>query len=268
MVEISWDELLLLVDAGRPVSYKEESISYTVYVADGINVYFSEISKTKGNDSLKRSQFNSKIKNRAKGVASSVDHGPNLLTSLSQIKASIDAIPSGITALESQPSPSYSYSAGIASYSVANSATDVFIISGSSTKVVKIKKIGISFNVNPTVSIPDTSEISLVKRSSVNAMNGFTALSKVPHDSLFPESNVTVGYYESNPSSLGTSVGVIRCRRLTAPDQDTTFQIPFIEWSFENHIVLRSMTELLAVNYNGNTLTTDSNSIYVEWEES
>lgn len=158
------------------------------------------------------------------------------------------------------------YSTSVVQFSAASSATDIFTISGSSRRVIKVRKISITLSGSLTLGGTITVETSLIKRLSRNTGGTSNYLVAVPHDSRAEDAAATVVYYTSNPT-LGVAAGVVRSRKITVPSANTGNQILPIEWVFDEPIVLVGHDESLSVNLNSNTIPSDSNAIDIEWEE-
>lgn len=159
------------------------------------------------------------------------------------------------------------YSAATALFTPAATATDIFTITGSSTKVIRVLNIIIS----ATITTAASNNIFLIKRSTANTAGTFTAATKVPHDSLSAAATATVQHYTANPTALGTTVGNVRTYRGIIPASATAVSNPIVEWEFGTRpaqgIVLRGTGEQLVVNLNAVTFTGGSISISVEWTE-
>src|SRR5204863_4895248 len=95
------------------------------------------------------------------------------------------------------------YGASITGLVVAASATDIFAITGSATKIVRITRLRIS-GVRTTGTDTD---IQLIKRSTANTGGTSTNPTKVAYDSNDPASTATINAYTANPTGLGTAIG-------------------------------------------------------------
>lgn len=157
------------------------------------------------------------------------------------------------------------YSASAGPFAAAASATDVFTITGSASKTIRITRISFS-GTQTTAAMRD---VLIIKRSTANT--GGTSATPIiaPHDSQFPAATAVVRNYTANPASLGTSVGTIRSQKVyigTATQLSREF---CVDWGPRNSQapVLRGTTQVLAVNLNGVTSTGNSLSISIEWTE-
>lgn len=159
------------------------------------------------------------------------------------------------------------YSAVATAFVAAATPTDVFTITGSATKTIRIRYI--EFTATTTTAGGIAVSTILVKRSAANTAGTFVADTKVPHDSSNAAATVTVGHYTANPTVLGAAVGNIRADRYAAQSAGTP-AVPLV-WSFGNEaeqpIVLRGVSEILAINLNSTTITGSVINISVCWTE-
>lgn len=177
--------------------------------------------------------------------------------------------PLGIAPVEIKDRSIATYSAGTAPLTAANTATDIFTITGSASKVVRIRKMGFAASAtNPT-----SANILIVKRSTANTGGTSTLLTNVPNDSDDLAGTATVRSYTANPT-LGTTIGNIRSYKMTIPQTTPLGGVgggPINEITFGNigdkAIVLRGTSEVLSVNLNSTTITGNSFNIFVEWTE-
>lgn len=193
------------------------------------------------------------------------------LTNAQQAALQLDSSGRVISASTPLDGHKATYSASISDLVSVASATDLFTITGSATKTVKILEIRITAT-QPTAAFQD---ILLIKRSTDNTGGTSTSPTRVPHDSTNPAATATINAYTANPA-LGVAVGTIRSSKLminaAVPSNaaTSTAQIPLL-FDFGNRpgqaLTLRGTSEVLAVNLNGQTIVTSSFDIYVEWTE-
>ena len=159
------------------------------------------------------------------------------------------------------------YSTSITGLVAAATPTDIFTISGSASKVVRITRISISATQNTS----GARDVLLIKRSAVNTGGTSTSLSGVPHDSASPGDTVTVLAYTANPTSLGAAVGTVRSRRIQLLAANVTNPLESIIWEFGNRpsqaMVLRGTSQILAINLNAVTSSNNLFDIDIEWTE-
>ena len=159
------------------------------------------------------------------------------------------------------------YGAAIAGFTYAANGTDIFTITGSDTKTIKIKHL----SVDGTQTNTGARAVSLIKRSSQNTGGTSTVLTNVPYDSINPTSTAVVRYYTVNPTTLGTSLGALHVEKLivgsaNSADSDALV-FSTVDASTSQDITLRSSSEVLAINMNGVTSTGNSMNIDIMWTE-
>jgi hypothetical protein len=157
------------------------------------------------------------------------------------------------------------YSAA-ATFTVASSPTDVFTITGSATKTVRI----LSVEISSTETTASNITYSLILRSTANSGGTSTTLVVGEHDSNNAAATAVVRSYTANPT-LGTTNATIRnCKWV--PCTPGTAGGSFVQrWDFTEspaqNIVLRGTSQVLAVNLNGLTQSGNSYCISVTWVE-
>lgn len=159
-----------------------------------------------------------------------------------------------------------SYSASVVGLVSVATATDIFTITGSATKTIRITRL--EFSGTTTSGSGLGVNLSLIKRSTANSAGTSSASTVVPHDSSNAAATATVLSYTANPT-LGTTVGAVRTERygfVTSGGSVT----PLV-WNFGDRpsqsIVLRGTSQVLAINLNSTSVTGPSISVSVEWTE-
>jgi hypothetical protein len=159
-----------------------------------------------------------------------------------------------------------SYSATGSAFVPATTPTDIYLISGSASKTVRIRKVRISGTTTSGSAIKCT--INLIKRSTANTGGTAVISTNVPHDSTNAAATAVAKHYTANPT-VGTAVGTVRS--VTTSFQAAGISVGTIDFNFDNDgsqpIVLRGITENLAVNLNSTTITGGVISVTVEWSE-
>jgi hypothetical protein len=159
------------------------------------------------------------------------------------------------------------YTAYTAAFTAATTATDIFTIQGSATKIIRILRV----EIYVTQTTAAAGNIFLIKRSAANTGGTSVAATRAPFDSVSAAATATVQHYTANPTALGASVGNIRAFRGIVPAPTTVINNPVASWEFGTKsgsaIVLRNINELLAVNLSGVTITGNSFIIGCEWTE-
>ena len=156
------------------------------------------------------------------------------------------------------------YSATIFNLAPATLATDVFTITGSATKTVRVTRI----TTSGTQTTGSNVTVVILKRSTANTAGTFTTLTGVPHNSTNPAATATVLAYTANPT-VGTLVGNIRSRKVLMNAATAATDEYISEFGTRNSqaIVLNGITQVLAVNLNGVTIAGESLNITIEWTE-
>ena len=157
------------------------------------------------------------------------------------------------------------YSANIVGLVPAALATDIFTITGSAGKVVKIRAL----RVTATRTANGTIDVLLVKRSAANTLGTSTAPTRVPNDSSNAAATATVLAYTANPT-LGTLVGTFKGRKMFI-NASGTGGSDVSDWDFDQNVAqpptVRGIAEVIAVNLNGVTIAGGSFDIAIEWTE-
>ena len=156
------------------------------------------------------------------------------------------------------------YSASVVGLAAALTATDIFTLTGSATKIIRI----VSIRLSATQTTTTTNNILLIKRSTVNSLGISSASTAVPHDSASIAASATCLSYTANPT-LGNSIGLIRVRKLYIAT--TSSSVDECIWEFGDRpsqaVVLRGTLQSLAINLNGTTVLGSSFNISIEWTE-
>ena len=157
------------------------------------------------------------------------------------------------------------YSAAIVGLATVATPTDVFTITGSATKTIRVTRIAIT----GTQTTATQRDILIIKRSTANTGGTSSTLTAVPHDSTGASATATVRAYTANPTALGTAVGNIRTRKVfigTTTGNSDEFIIDFgIRPS--QALVVRGVAEVLSINLNSVTSAGGNLDISIEWTE-
>ena len=162
------------------------------------------------------------------------------------------------------------YSSTIAVLAPAATATDIFTLTGSATRNIKVRRIV----VDGIKTATSHEVVQIIKRSTANTGGTSTTPAAVPHDSTNAAATAVARAYTANPT-LGTAVGTILAKRVVFKAQTpanaqsvgagTVFDERFGDAN--QAIILRGVNDVLAVNLNGVTLTGGSVNVTVEWSE-
>lgn len=158
------------------------------------------------------------------------------------------------------------YAANIIALASVASATDIFTITGSATKTVKILRFGVSGIATAAASFV----AQLIKRSTANTSGTSSAPAAVPHDSTSGAATATVLAYTGNPT-LGSTVGAVRSAYIGLTGTSGVTGGAIQEWLFstanDQAVTLRGVAQVLALNLNGVTVTGGAFNVWVEWTE-
>jgi|GEM_PF-2023070 hypothetical protein len=159
-----------------------------------------------------------------------------------------------------------SYRAGH-SFLLAANPTDVFVLQGSASKTVRIRRIVLSGFAAVT---PGQFLWSFLKRSSANTGGTTSARAALPCDPNDAAASALATAYTANPSALGTLVGTAGMRRmffalLTRQNDRLVFE-PRLDGKA---YVLRGSSQFFCVNGAGAALPDPNTTldIEIEWDE-
>jgi hypothetical protein len=144
---------------------------------------------------------------------------------------------------------------------------DAFCITGSPTKIVRIKRIEIS-GVDTTAQ---SSAVSLVLRSAADSGGTFMVLTDVASDQNNVAGTATVRAYMAAPTP-GTAIGTVRAAEITLPLAASAPNTPVV-WTFDpnllqQEIVLRGAAQSACLNFPAAFTTAGPNvAVSVEWTE-
>lgn len=157
------------------------------------------------------------------------------------------------------------YTASIGSLALAAAATDIFTITGSATKTVKVKRVLISATQTTAGSVL----FVLLKRSTANTVGTSTAPTVVSHDTTNPAGTATVLAYTANPT-IGTLVGNMFQKKVLT--ETVASASDFQGWDLQlepqiQPVVLRGIAQVFAINLNGATVAGGNAAITITWTE-
>lgn len=134
-------------------------------------------------------------------------------------------------------------------------ATDVFTISGSATKTIRIHSIMITCNTAVLFTIQ--------RRSTLNTGGTFAVTPNVPHDPNSAAGTAVVTTYTVNPATTGTVVGSVEAIVWTANAAALEFRYGVTDQS----MVLRGVNQSLAMNFGAGNAQVATMAIKVKWSE-
>jgi len=149
--------------------------------------------------------------------------------------------------------PRATYDAASSAFTPGATPTDVFTLTGSGTKTIRVTRIRVS-GIQTTTG---NNAFFLIKRSSANTGGTSASVTAVPRDSTNAAATGTVLQYTANPT-LGGTIGSVRCSRLFTPAAAAVAASDTIIWDFDDFqtgpVILRGTGQVLAVNFNGAAL--------------
>ena len=161
------------------------------------------------------------------------------------------------------------YRTGIYDLTPAANATDVFTISGSATKTIKITKLQVTADSASTAGVID---FYCFLRSVANSGGTFTTPASVKYDSNNAAPTATVKAYTANPDTLGAGQFIFGDHYALANAGSSG--IPIFPWveifgtSVTQPIVLRGVNQSFCFSLNGDTIPTDIELyVSIEWTE-
>lgn len=158
------------------------------------------------------------------------------------------------------------YRAASAPFTPGATPQDVFTITGSATRSVRV--LGLSLATVQTTAGVNAWQV--LKRSTANTSGTSTTVAAVPNDRAFSAATATVRQYTANPTA-GTLVGASWNGRVVSPAPASAIaaSVNVCLDYLRQPIVLTGAGDVLAWNFNGVALPTGlSVQAVVSWEES
>ncbi len=161
------------------------------------------------------------------------------------------------------------YVASWAAFTPAATPTNILSLTGSSTKTIRLLRLGIS----ATQTTAGLINVQINKYSS--ALTGGTPVSPtgiVPFDSTSPAATATAVTYSANTTGGGAVVGILKNFKMTVPVAAATgaAQNQYIcefNNAYSQDVYVRGVNEVVALTLLGVTLTGGSVSLWIEWTE-
>lgn len=147
----------------------------------------------------------------------------------------------------------------------ASAATDIFTITGSASATVFVTRVVVS-GVQTTAGLVD---VVLAMRSTADTGGTSGAATAVPHDSTDSAASATVLAYTANPTT-GSLIGNVRRGYVAVDAPASVVNAAVLVFDFGDKgraLTLRGITQVLAVNLNGATVTGGVFDVCVEWYE-
>ncbi len=210
--------------------------------------------------------------NTAYGIIPSASSLGNTPVSLDEVNGTALSLGQKTAALSipvTLPTKKLTYKAAFQGAVTAATATDIFTITGSATKTVKILKILVS-GIQTTSS---AAIFNIIKRSTANSAGTSTTPSVIPVDSSFAAGTAVVRAYTVNPT-LGTQVGTtpfatVRKEIPTAAFANSDYNPYVFDFASESGelAVLRGVNEVLSLNLASASISGNNMSLEIIWTE-
>lgn len=167
------------------------------------------------------------------------------------------------------------YSAASIGLVPAASATDIFCISGSTTKNISIKRISISGTAGTLVTAPFT----LLRRATLNTGGTAAVTTALPVASANLSSDATatavLTAYTANPTIVDASPLYFRSATLSLNTTAALVAAPRLVWEFGEAVstfsrgldILKNTAQQVCINLNAVSITTGLLNIDITWVE-
>jgi hypothetical protein len=155
--------------------------------------------------------------------------------------------------------PTYSAAGTVA---VGALATDVVTLTSNAIRPARVRSV----TITGTKSGAGYVTMSLVRRSTANALGVSVVVPAVPHDATSPAALSEVRAYSSNPTT-GALIGLVRAESVMLPTSASSGDSTGAKWSFANPLGLLDANSVLAINLGGVTVNNGLLTFYVEWTE-
>lgn len=169
------------------------------------------------------------------------------------------------------------YSAISLALAPASSATDIFCISGSTTKTIHVTRIGISGTAGTLVSAPFT----LLLRHSLDSGGTAASTTANPANTLGPlypsdpAPTATLIAYSANPTINDTSPAYVRSAYLSLPTTSANIAPQLLAWKFgtdedffnKGLDIPKGTTDQYCINLNSVSVSSGVLDIDIEWTE-
>jgi|SRR5580765_2252798 len=161
------------------------------------------------------------------------------------------------------------YRASTTGLAAVTGCTDLFTLTGSASKTIRITRVEFGGTVATAAMYLD---VLAVIRSGANLTGTSTTPTVVPLDSNDPAGTAVVRAYTANPGTLGTLVGAVRSDKVLLPLTGTPVLPDRLVWNFGNRpaktCVLRGATQVFAINLNGIAIANATLiDVAIEWTE-
>lgn len=132
----------------------------------------------------------------------------------------------------------------------AANPTDVLVIAGSATKIIRVKSILLAGTATAAANVI----ARLIRRSAANTGGTASAPVGVTRDTSNDAGTAALQLYSANPTALGAAVGNVDGGRLNlapAANGDIDRLLFQYSWQRDQAFVLRGASQFLCLNFNG-----------------
>lgn len=156
-----------------------------------------------------------------------------------------------------------------ASVSPASTGTDILELRGSSTKVVRLRRVRVNGVATAAMNLP----ITLVRRTALDTAGTVVNVNIASYDSAaYNTETATVFLYTANPTETATAAVTNLITETYVPIGNYTTglitgELNTVFGQSGASVVLRAATEAIAVNLNGFTPSGAILTVTVEWTE-
>jgi len=160
------------------------------------------------------------------------------------------------------------YSAASITYTPFAPSTDIAVITGSATKLVRIKRVGVSGRATAANQL----DVGLYKRTTVDASGSPTALTAQMHDTTAnPAATAVVQTFGAAPTITGTGSVLFRCQQSNVSQSGAGGAATPIEWHFgdvnDQSMVLHGTGEQICINLASASMAGLVLNLFLEWSE-
>lgn len=154
----------------------------------------------------------------------------------------------------------------------AASATDVFCLTGSATKVIRVQRLRLSGSAGTLVNVP----ITVLKRASANTGGTLATTTALPAAYALDSTNVaataTLSAWTANPTLVDSAPGILAAATLGLSTTGTTLSGTGVlfDWESRNFmqaVTLRGIAQQMCVNFNAVSVSSGVVNINVAWTE-
>lgn len=154
----------------------------------------------------------------------------------------------------------------------ASTATDVFCLTGSASKVIRVQRLRLSGSAGTLVNVP----VTVLKRASANSGGTLATTTALPVayplDSTNVAATATLSAWTANPTLNDSSPGILAAATLGLSTTGTTLSGTGVlfDWESRNFmqaVTLRGVAQQMCVNLNAVSVSSGVVNINVAWTE-